>query len=52
MTHRLKRAMERSNAVMARLWQPEPMPETVHFHLGERGRLYACENPRCDSPAL
>ena len=29
-------------------------PETpdVHFHSGNHGRPYVCENPRCESPAL
>jgi hypothetical protein len=26
--------------------------ECVHFHAGDHGRPYLCENPRCDSPAL
>ena len=26
--------------------------ERVHFHAGDHGRPYACENPRCTSPAL
>jgi hypothetical protein len=24
----------------------------VHFHSGDNGRPYVCENPRCESPAL
>ena len=26
--------------------------ERVHFHAGDHGRPYLCENPRCNSPAL
>jgi hypothetical protein len=26
--------------------------ERVHFHSGENGRAYVCENPRCSSPGL
>jgi hypothetical protein len=26
--------------------------ERVHFHAGDHGRPYLCENPRCSSPAL
>jgi hypothetical protein len=24
----------------------------VHFHSGDHGRPYVCENPRCESPSL
>ena len=24
----------------------------VHFHSGDHGRPYVCENPRCESPGL
>jgi hypothetical protein len=24
----------------------------VHFHSGNHGRPYVCENPRCESPGL
>jgi hypothetical protein len=24
----------------------------VHFHAGDHGRPYVCENPRCESPSL
>jgi hypothetical protein len=24
----------------------------VHFHSGDNGRPYVCENPRCESPSL
>jgi len=27
-------------------------PESVHFHAGEHGRPYLCEDSRCNSPAL
>ena len=26
--------------------------ERLHFHAGDDGRPYVCENPRCTSPAL
>jgi hypothetical protein len=26
--------------------------DRVHFHAGEHGRPYVCENPRCEGPAL
>ena len=26
--------------------------ERVHFHAGDHGHPYLCENPRCSSPAL
>ena len=26
--------------------------ERVHFHAGDHGRPYLCEDPRCSSPAL
>jgi hypothetical protein len=26
--------------------------ERVHFHAGDHGRPYLCEDPRCTSPAL
>ena len=26
--------------------------ERVHFHAGDHGRPYVCENPHCNSPAL
>ena len=26
--------------------------ESVHFHTGDHGRPYLCENPHCNSPAL
>ena len=26
--------------------------ERVHFHAGDHGRPYLCENPRCTAPAL
>lgn len=45
MTHRLKRAF-------ARLLSEEPWKPPVHFHAGEGGRPYVCENPRCESPGL
>ena len=24
----------------------------VHFHSGDNGRPYVCDNPRCESPSL
>jgi hypothetical protein len=26
--------------------------ERVHFHAGDHGRPYVCEDPRCSSPSL
>jgi hypothetical protein len=26
--------------------------DRVHFHAGDHGRPYVCENPRCEGPAL
>ena len=26
--------------------------ERVHFHTGDHGRAYVCENPRCSSPGI
>jgi hypothetical protein len=26
--------------------------ERVHFHAGDHGRPYVCENPSCSSPSL
>src|SRR4051794_3441051 len=33
---------------------PPPLTpaESVHFHAGDHGRPYLCENPHCSSPAL
>jgi len=25
---------------------------SVHFHSGDHGRPYVCDNPRCESPGL
>jgi len=27
-------------------------PARVHFHAGDHGRPYVCDNPRCESPSL
>jgi hypothetical protein len=40
-------------AVMARaLRTHDDADARVHFHSGDHGRPYVCENPRCQSPGL
>lgn len=45
MTHLLHEAL----AAVTRALRPN---ERVHFHAGDHGHPYLCENPRCSSPAL
>ena len=45
MTHLLHEAL----AAVTRALRPN---ERVHFHAGNHGHPYLCENPRCNSPAL
>jgi hypothetical protein len=42
--HRVPGAVARSYADLA--------AERVHFHAGDHGRPYVCEDPRCSSPSL
>jgi hypothetical protein len=34
------------------LWTHDSVDSQVHFHSGDHGRPYVCENPRCESPSL
>lgn len=45
LTHRLR-------VTMARALRQDHVNERVHFHAGDHGRPYACEDPRCSSPSL
>jgi hypothetical protein len=45
LTHRLRAAV--GNALRER-----HAAEPVHFHAGDHGRPYVCENPHCSSPSL
>jgi hypothetical protein len=31
---------------------PDRADAHVHFHSGDQGRPYVCDNPRCESPCL
>jgi hypothetical protein len=37
---------------VTRALHPNRGAECVHFHAGDHGRPYLCEDPRCNSPAL
>jgi len=45
LTHRLRVAV-------ARALRQDHVDERVHFHAGDHGRPYVCEDPRCSSPSL
>jgi len=45
LTHRLR-------AAVARALRQDHVNERVHFHAGDHGRPYVCEDPRCSSPSL
>jgi hypothetical protein len=45
LTHRLRVAL--ADALRER-----HANDAVHFHAGDGGRPYVCENPRCSSPSL
>jgi hypothetical protein len=45
LTHRLRVAV-------ARALRHDHVDERVHFHAGDHGRPYVCEDPRCSSPSL
>jgi hypothetical protein len=42
----------RLRVAAARALRQDRGDERVHFHAGERGRPYVCEDPRCSSPSL
>ena len=46
LTHRLLLAVTRA------LHTDHAHHERVHFHAGDHGRPYVCEDPRCSSPSL
>ncbi|HEU4658236.1 MAG TPA: hypothetical protein VFR97_11960 [Capillimicrobium sp.] len=37
---------------ITRVFASDAHADQVHFHRGPAGRTYACEDPRCTSPAL
>jgi len=39
-------------AAVTRMFVSDRARDRVHFHAGEHGRPYVCDDPRCDSPAL
>ena len=45
LTHRLR-------AALADALRDRHTDEPVHFHAGDHGRPYVCEDPRCSSPSL
>ena len=45
LTHRLRLAL--ANAL-----RDHHTEEPVHFHAGDDGRPYVCEDPHCNSPRL
>jgi hypothetical protein len=49
---REKPMRHRIHDVLSSLTRALHSAESEHFHAGEHGRPYLCENPRCNSPAL
>jgi hypothetical protein len=45
LTHRFRHAL-------AGALHDRHMEAPVHFHSGDEGRPYVCEDPRCSSPSL
>jgi hypothetical protein len=45
LTHRLRTAL-------ADALREHHADDPVHFHAGDHGRPYVCEDPRCSSPSL
>jgi hypothetical protein len=45
LTHRL-------GVALANVLREHNAEEPVHFHTGDHGRPYVCEDPRCSSPSL
>ena len=55
-TRRILVAMSRASRMLVGLARAvrtqERADARVHFHSGDHGRPYVCENPRCESPSL
>ena len=48
MPHLTRRVRDALTTALRKLHDDEP----VHFHAGEHGHPYVCEDPRCSSPSL
>lgn len=46
------RLTDRLRVAIARALSQDHVNEPVHFHAGDHGHPYVCENPRCSSPSL